>query len=451
MQIPQKRVWLIIPAILIGVGLLVLLVKNKSTPEIIQLEETAHAVRVIEPPRLTVTPVFRGNGNVAPSKVWNGVAQVSGKIIEINPKLKKGSLIPAGTQLLKIDPSDYELAVQQAQTSIDASKAQLAEIGIREKNSKASIKIEESALKIGQAELERKRKLLSEGTVTASDYEHEQRNVLAQQQSVQNLRNAINLYPTEKQRLKAEIKRLETQLASAKLNLTRTTIVMPFNGRIAQSKTEIQQFARQGDVLVIADGMDKAEIEVQVPMGRMSGLIIGLPKIDLHNIADRNIGELLGLDAEVSLNRDSLNTTWPAKVARISEGIDPRSRTIGVIVEVLNPYANTQPGIHPPLSKGLFVDVKLIGAKRPDKLVIPRDALYEDKVYVVNAESRLEIRKVNANFSNSVYSVIENGLNPGEKIVVSQIIPAIKGMLLKPVVDEAGIKQLKQAASGATL
>lgn len=451
MGILKKRGLLIIPAILIGVLALVTLVKNQAEPEKKQIEETAHAVRIIEAPQLSVTPIYRGHGNVAPSKVWNGVAQVSGKIIEINPKLKKGALISKGAILLQIDPSDYELAVQQAQTTIEATKAQLADISIREKNSKASIKIEKSALKIGQAELTRKRKLLSDGSVTTSDFEREQRSVLSQQQSVQNLRNAINLYPTEKQRLNAEIKRLESQLASAKLNLERTTLLMPFNGRVAQSKTEIQQFARQGDVLVTVDGIEKAEIEVQVPMGRMAGLLFGIPKFDIQNIEKGNIAELLGLDATVLLQRDGLDVKWQAKVVRISEGMDPVSRTIGVIIEVANPYMNTQPGIRPPLSKGLFVDVILSGKERPEKLVIPSDAINENKVYIANSKKRLEIRNIQTGIRNSHYAVVEKGLNPGEKLIVSQIVPAIEGMLLKPIIDEQTSTDLKQAVKGVAL
>jgi len=451
METLSKRGMLIIPAILLGVFVFVALIKNQSEPVKKQIEETATAVRIIETPRLSVTPTYLGHGNVAPSKVWNGVAQVSGKIIKINPKLKKGALISEGAELLQIDPTDYELAVQQAQTTIEATKAQLADIGIREKNSKASIKIEENALKISQAELTRKRKLLSEGSVTASDFEREQRNVLAQQQSVQNLRNAINLYPTEKQRLNAEIKRLESQLASAKLNLERTTLLMPFNGRVAQSKTEIQQYARQGDVLVTVDGIDKAEIEVQIPMGRMAALLFGLPKIDIQSVATGNIAELLGLNATVLLKRDGLDVKWQAKVARISEGMDPISRTIGVIVEILNPYRNTQPGVRPPLSKGLFVDVALSSKVRPDKLVVPSDSIHDDKVYIINSENRLEIRQVNTGIMNSHYVAIEDGLNTGEKLIVSQLIPAIEGMLLNPIMDDRTFTELQQAVKGASL
>jgi len=447
MQATKKRSWLIIPAILVGVILFGLLVKNKSAPEIVELAESTYAVRVIEVPRLTVTPSFQGHGTVSPSKVWNGVAQVSGKIIEKNANLKNGAMITAGTVLLKIDPRDYQLAIIQAKTSIQATKAQLADISVREKNSRSSLSIEESALKISQAEIERKRKLLSEGSVTASDFEREQRSLLAQQQSVQNLKNALNLYPTDKQRLNAELQRLESQLEIALLNLERTSLIMPFNGRVVESKTEIQQFARQGDVLVTVDGIDKAEIEVQVPLGRMAAMLQGLPKIDFQQVSEENIGKLLSLKAAVLLKRDGLDVRWPAEVARVSEGMDPRTRTVGVIVEVPNPYLNTQPGIRPPLSKGLFVEVILLGKSRPDKLVIPSNAIHENKVYLINEKNRLVFREVKFGHTNSHYAVVDNGLTAGEKIIVSHLLPAIDGMALIPEMDQRTLEALKQAAN----
>lgn len=122
--------WLIIPAMVIGVVIFALLIKNRSEPNIIPLAETSRVVRTIETPQLTIVPRLVGTGNITPSQIWNGVAQVKGKIIDIHPQLKKGALIKEGEQLLKIDPSDYDLAVAQAETAIEATKAQLAEVKV---------------------------------------------------------------------------------------------------------------------------------------------------------------------------------------------------------------------------------------------------------------------------------------------------------------------------------
>jgi multidrug resistance efflux pump len=59
-------------------------------------------------------------------------------------------LIKANEILLKIDPSDYQLAITQAETEIEAAKVQLAQIDIQESNARASLAIERQALKIAE-------------------------------------------------------------------------------------------------------------------------------------------------------------------------------------------------------------------------------------------------------------------------------------------------------------
>jgi RND family efflux transporter MFP subunit len=446
MEITLKHKLLIIPAIIVGVAIFVLLVKNRAQPEKKPLAETARAVRIIEVPQISVTPTLTGTGTVRPSQVWNGVAQVSGKIVEMNPQLKKGAVIQAGETLLKIDPSDYELAIEQAKTSIEATQAQIAESKVKENNSRASLKIEEEALSIAREELERKRKLVKQGTVTRSDVEKEERNVLAQQQSVQTLTNTINLIPAERRRLQADIDRLNAQLKEAELNLERTTITMPFNGRIAESNVEIKQYVRQGEILVVADGIEKAEVEVDLPMDRITGLIQSDRVVNVDEVRTRGVGEVLGLSATVMLRRNDNITRWDRKIVRTSDTLDTRTRTVGFIIEVDNPYKNVQPGIRPPLIKGMFVEVEIRGTSSPGKLVIPRSALNDHHVYVVNNENRLERRMVTVQLRGADYVVVQEGLTAAERIVISDLSPAIDGMLLNPVPDNDALQRLVNQA-----
>jgi RND family efflux transporter MFP subunit len=442
MEITLKNKLLIIPAVAVGVLLFAFLVKNRAEPEKRPITETAKTVRVIEVPRISVVPTFKGTGTVRPSQVWNGVAQVSGKVIEMNPRLKRGAVIQAGETLLKIDPSDYELAVEQAKTNIEATRAQIAELKVKEQNAKESLKIEQKALRIAEDELARKRKLVEQGTVTRSEVEREERNVLAQQQSVQSLQNTINLIPAERRRLQAEVDRLQAKLKEADLSLERTTIRMPFNGRISESNVEVQQFVRQGDVMVVADGIEKAEVEVDIPLDRISSLIQSDKVINVEDVRERGIGEVLGLSANVMLRRNDNVTQWDGQVVRTSDTLDTRTRTAGFIIEVDAPYKNVQPGVKPPLVKGMFVEVEIRGMPSPGKLVLPRSAVNNQHVYLVNDQNRLERRSIKAEPGGSGYVVVKEGLQAGERVVISDLVPAIEGMLLDPVEDKDALKRL---------
>jgi len=444
-----KNKWIIIPAALIGVLVLWGLIMLKSEPETMDLPEASRAVRIIEAPRVTVIPTLTGTGNVKPGQTWTAVAQVSGVIIDINPRFKKGEVLNKGDVVLIIDPSDYELAIEQANTNIEATQTQIADIDVKETTTRKLLKIEEKALALNKKELERKKKILAKGVISKSDYEKEERNVLTQQQGVESQRNALNLYPSERQRLKAELLRLESQLAAATLDLERTIITMPLTGRIAEANVEINQFVSRSEILAVVDGNQTAEVEVQIPMRRMSGLLRSEQQLDLSQANMMNITDQLGLSAQVFLRHSGLSVEWPARVTRFSDTLDPKTRTIGVTVEVLSPYAMVQPGVRPPLIKGMFVDVELKGRPRPDSLVVPIAALNNGVVYVVGQDNRLEIRPIETGMIGSEYAVIDSGLAENERIVVSDLIPAIKGMLLDPVPDETSMKRLIKLATAA--
>ena len=96
----------------------------------------------------------------------------------------------------------------------------------------------------------------------------------------------------------------------------------------------------------------------------------------------------------------------------------------------------TIPGLRPPLSKGMFVQVSIAGRMQPDRIVIPRSVIRSGKIYIVNSENRLEIRPVKRLYNQQQVAIIGEGLQSGEIIVVSDIVPAVDGMLLISVVDE---------------
>ena len=60
-------------------------------------------------------PQVRGFGTVEPARTWNAVAQVSGRIDFVHPNFRRGELMKAGTEVLRINPRDYELAKREAE------------------------------------------------------------------------------------------------------------------------------------------------------------------------------------------------------------------------------------------------------------------------------------------------------------------------------------------------
>jgi multidrug efflux system membrane fusion protein len=159
----QKPSWkerlLIIPPILIGIAVVAVMVRGKQAPQQAEIQETARKARIISVPKVDVVPTTRGFGNVSPGKVWEGVSEVAGTVIDIHPLLKVGAIMPKDTVLMRIDQTDYDLAVRRIEADIRAAQAQLAELATRRKNTQASLDIEKRSLTLSEREFVRKKEL----------------------------------------------------------------------------------------------------------------------------------------------------------------------------------------------------------------------------------------------------------------------------------------------------
>ena len=443
------RLLLFLAPVAVGAAVIGYAANVREGPQRLPPEERTTPARVVTAPAVDVVPRALGYGSVRPGRVWEAVAQVGGSVVYRHPELEKGAILRAGTELLRIDPTDYRLAVAQIEANIRSTEAQLAVIDVRASNAKRSLAIEERSIGLARKEFERKQRLARQGTISQAAVDQEERGVLVGEQAVQNLRNSMRLLPAERSVLEATLDQLEAQLETARRNLQRTRIVAPFHCRIAEVNVERAQFAGQGKVLVVADSLDVAEVTAQVPIGTMLTLVprdLDLP-LDAGAPMPR-LRDVAGLEAIVRLRTGRGAAEWPARFSRMSDTVDRRTRTVGVIVAVDDPYRQVVPGERPPLVKNMYVEVEIRGRPRPGAVVVPRGALHGGEVRVAGPDGRLRIREVEADFLQADFVVVRSGLEAGERVVVSDLPFAVDGMRLDPVEDEEARAALVAEAAG---
>ena len=95
------------------------------------------------------------------------------------------------------------------------------------------------------------------------------------------------------------------------------------------------------------------------------------------------------------------------------------------------------PGTSPPPLKGTFCEVEIRSRKRLRHIIVPRTSIHDGHVYVVDPRGRLERREVEAAFTQSGFVAVRDGISPDETIVVSDPTPAIEGMLVNAIADDA--------------
>ncbi len=431
----RRRVIWLLPPLLLGVAILAWSVNQRPTPERIDRGEPIHRVRIINTPQLDLLPSAEGYGAVRPARVWTAVAEVAGRVVEIHPRLRDGEILPKGTVLARIDPVDYRLALAQ-------TRAELAQLAVQEENARASLIIEERNLELARQAWQRKLKLVQQGTAAQSAADEAERTLLGSRAAVQNLKNSLSLIPSQRQLLQAKSDR-------AQRDLEHTVIRAPFNLRVANLRIEGDQYAAKGQTLFEGDAVDRVEIEAQVALPELRRLFIG--RSDIRTGALRlaaQLPEMAAFDPRVRLDLGDHVAEWRAGFVRFSDDVDPKTRTMGVVVAVDRPYDKIIAGYRPPLTKGMFLQVILRGKTQAGRLLVPRSAIRGDVVLVVDDQQRLERRPVEVLFNQGFFSVIAKGLKAGEPVVVSDLVPAVTGMRLQPQLDEALTARLLAAAGG---
>ncbi|MBW9259448.1 MAG: efflux RND transporter periplasmic adaptor subunit, partial [Candidatus Thiodiazotropha sp. (ex. Lucinisca nassula)] len=127
---------------------------------------------------------------------------------------------------------------------------------------------------------------------------------------------------------------------------------------------------------------------------------------------------------------------------------DPDTRTMGVVVAVDRPFEKVIPGQRPPLSKGMFVQVLLKGKTQADRIILPRSTIKNGVVYLADENNRLQRQPVEILYNQGDISVIGNGIQPGQRVVISDLVPAVSGMLLQTVPDQQMEALLQERARG---
>jgi RND family efflux transporter MFP subunit len=429
----RRHILWVIPPIIIGILFMLFMVRGKQPPAKTEAGEPTRAVRVITVPKVDLVPQSVGYGAVQPAQVWTAVAQVSGRVIEVHPRLRNGEIIEKGKLLFRIDPVDYRLALAQAQ-------AELAELDVQEQNSRALVTIEERNLILAGNDLKRIQQLVDNKTASQSDADSSERSMLNTRTSLQNLNNTLALIPTKR-------KVLETKVMQAQRDLENTTVKSPFNMRVANLSIEADQYVTKGQNMFEGDGVDRVEVVAQFAMSSLRNLFIGRPdQVQTVGSLNRNMSQITGFNPLIQLDLGNYIAEWDAEFIRFSDKVDAETRTIGIVVAVDNPISKIKPGYRPPLSKGMFVQVVLRGHTQPQRVVIPRTAVRGGKIYLLDAENRLRIHNVDILFNQGDLSVVKDDQLAGKQIVISDVVPVVDGMLLQPQVDAGAEKKLKAAA-----
>lgn len=444
-----SRISLRLSPLILAVVVVIVLLWTRSAPTKKETIEISRTLRVIKTPLLVLVPKELGYGLAEPRRVWRAMTEVKGVIVAIHPQLESGALVEEGTVLLKINSLDYDLAAARLKSNIGEIRARLRELAVEEKSQNVSLKIEKRSLTLAYKSLERLYKLLKKNVVASDVVDRDERKFLQQKQVIQRIENVIAQIPARREALEAMLAVQKANLSQAELDLKRTVVRAPFDCRLGEVKLGKGQYLNTGQLLFEAHGTDVVEVEAKFRPEQLRNLLPSKKRLQFQaGITMKKLPELFNLTVSIRSRSGDWEASWPARFDRIREIVDPRTRVINVVAVIEKPYEKIIPGVRPALIRGMYCEIELRAPSRPNTIVLPRSAVRNKVICLVDKNGRLQKKKIKIAFTQGNLVVVESGLIGGETVIVSDPTPAIEGMLVKSVVDSKLATSIVQQAEG---
>ena len=338
---------------------------------------------------------IEGMGLVIAAREVTLKAQVSGRVLEVAPDLLEGLHVDAGTMLAHVEGDDYELKLEQAASTLELRCAELdLEMGFQR--------------------------------VAGREWE-----LLGESDDVMAGSSSLALREPQLKQAQAMQRSAQSAVDQAKLDLSRTEIVAPFNALVLAKSVEVGSMAGMGGEVARLVSTDAFHVRVSVPVSQLS------------------VMEIPGAEALVRI--DGSDTALPGRVISLLGDLDPDGRMARVLVEVKDPLGlESENEGRPKLLLGSYVAVELVGDELPGSVTIPRDALHNgDFVWLVRSDSTLEIRPVKVVWKNRDTVVIGSGLAVGDRLITSSLSFATDGMSVSVIGERAPRKEMQSPRSAA--
>jgi len=253
-------------------------------------------VRGVEAVRDTLWIRVRAAGQAEAFRRTGLTAQVGGWVRDV--LVRENQSVVADTPVVQLDTTDLALAVAQARAGLQNAQADFEQMTLFDDD------IADPAVR-------------------------EQRRVIA--------------------RTRSGLAQAEVSLRQAELDLERTQVGAPFEGRIADLEVVVGQYVGAGTELMTVVDLDPIKVEVQVLEAQL-GLLSE------------------GRRAQVTFAAFP-GETFVGTIETMNPVVDPESRTGRVTVLIPNPRHRIRPG--------MYAEVSLDAEALPDRVIIPREALLQ--------------------------------------------------------------------------
>ncbi len=372
----NSRQKLVLAGVAAAIALLVGCAGPTQSGEASPPEVAVHTVKTA-PATLSVTLP----GRTAAHQVAEVRPQITG--IVTARLFEEGRTVKAGAPLFQIDEASYQAAYESAGAGLERAEALVASAASREKRLAALVKIN-----------------------AVSDQNYDDAVAAAKQ-------------------ARADVGAARAARDAAKINLERTTIVAPIDGRIGRTLVTVGALvaANQLQQLAVIHALDPIYVDVVQSSADILRWKRKLENNQLDLAGDNQLGVSLTLE-------DGTVYDHKGKLQLAEVSVDPSTGSVTLRAIFPNPDNLLLPG--------MFVRTEIVEGVRDDAILVPQQAVTrtpagEGMAIVVDGENKTIERVVETGRAVGDQWIVTAGLEPGERIVVEGFQRFRPGDTVSPV------------------
>lgn len=418
-RVVRSIIWIVLFLSLGGVVAGGLYAARKAPPKR-ELAALPPLVETMEVLAQDVVERFVGYGSARAIHRAEIAAELAATVVERVDDIREGSVVSDGQVLFRLDDRQYRHASARAEALAAAERASLEELAVEEQGLARLIATAERESRVARDERSRVAALFEKDLAAKKEFDfanlayHQAQRVLLEYEL-----QTARLGP-RRSRLLATIQGFEEEAALARLNIDRCEIKAPFDAHVAALHVDAGDHVVPGAVLATLIDPSRVEIPVQLPA----------------SIHDRvRPGAACRLTSE-----SSSRSVWTGSVARVSPTADTQTRTFAAYVIVDNAVQER------PLVPGVFVTAEIQGPTHPDRILVPRRAVRNGRVYVV-VDNRSEAREVVIERYIEDRAMVRGELRSGDRVILSRLDRLANGSPVRARAKESTIVQTEASTA----
>ncbi|MEM8735137.1 MAG: efflux RND transporter periplasmic adaptor subunit [Planctomycetota bacterium] len=390
---------------------------------------------------------FWVDGVVVPYRTIQLATQINGRVAYKSDACRIGRAVKTGDLLLRIEKEDYELEVRRLTEEVRQAEATLSELEAEIATTENQIATAQKQLDLEQRQVQRSNDLVAKQITSAAEVDDARRAELNSQNALQMLLDQKTLQQTRRSRLESAQALGEANLDRAKLALSRTEIRSPIDGVVVLENVEEDGYVQQGSPVITLQDSSQLDVSIKLHMKQMHWLWQGQGKQPSGQLSDAY--DFPETPAVIAYDLGGNRYEWSGTVNRYDgAGIDSQTRMVPCRVNVPDPLAVAAKhegkdayASPPTLMTGMFVKVR-VQAKPPIPLVrIPQSAVQPGNHVWVNANGKLQRKKVTIATSEGAEVVAYqevDGLQAGDEVVLTPLATPSEG---QAVVDAKNLPE----------